>query len=448
MQPSILLIVIDSLRADRFFGKKKKAKTPNIDFLIEKGAYFNNSTTTSDYTNPCMQSIFTAKNPVGCGDLKNEYYSKIFPEKSNLLNILKENNYHLYGIMEKALCLVGLNRPFENQDAGFESLLNLHNGLEEKILTKLDEIQIQEPWFYYIHFMDLHRPCSVPEDLVNLSLSERYDFNLETIDSCVGKILEKIDLKNTLIIITADHGEYMSSFDNYTGKQDNSNSIEKIAKSTLKLFIPKSYRTSVHVKKKNIVTKIRQSQIQVSHEKRLLKTRPAPDRMLFDDVVKVPLIFSGFNIEKHSIINQQTRCIDIFPTIMDLLGLSYSQKITGVSLKNLLEGKTLPNYPAYMESAVIKYYKETPKPVVGIRTDKFKYFRSLTNSKNTVHLYDLQNDPSEDHNLAKTNPEKIKDFEQILSDLRHYENLEETSEKISSDEQNKIEKELKKLGYI
>ena len=89
-----------------------------------------------------------------------------------------------------------------------------------------------------------------------------------------------------------------------------------------------------------------------------------------------------------------------------------------------------------------------PKPVVGIRTDKFKYFRSLTNSKNTVHLYDLQNDPSEDHNLAKTNPEKIKDFEQILSDLRHDENLEETSEKISSDEQNKIEKELKKLGYI
>ena len=53
------------------------------------------------------------------------------------------------------------------------------------------------------------------------------------------------------------------------------------------------------------------------HEKRLLKTRPAPDRMLFDDVVKVPFMFSGFGIEKHSIINQQTRCIDIFPTIMD-----------------------------------------------------------------------------------------------------------------------------------
>ena len=50
--------------------------------------------------------------------------------------------------------------------------------------------------------------------------------------------------------------------------------------------------------------------------------------------------------------------------------------------------------------------------------------------------------------LRFSNFEKIKDFEQILSDLRHDENLEETSEKISSDDQNKIEKELKKLGYI
>ena len=443
-----MFITVDSLRADHFFGKKKVAKTPNIDFLIEQGAYFNNSITTSDYTKPCMQSIFTAKNPIGCGDLKNEYYYKIFSEKSNFLNTLKDNDYHLYGIMENALCLAGLNRPIENKDAGFEPSFNLHNGLEKKILTKLDEIQIQKQWFYYIHFMDLHRPCNVPEDFVNLSLSERYDFNLEAIDSCIGKILEKIDLKSTLIIITADHGEYLTPFDNYTGKQDNSNPIVKITKSILKFFIPKSYRTLAHVKKKNVVTKIRQSQIQMPHQKRLLKTRPAPDRMLFDDVVKVPLMFSGFGVEKHSIINQQTRCIDIFPTIMDLLSLSYSQKITGVSLKNLLEGKTLPSYPAYMESAVTHYFKETPKPVVGIRTDKFKYFRSLTNPKNIVHLYDLQNDPFEDENLAKTNPEKIKEFEQILSDLRNDENLEETSEEISSDEKIELEKELKKLGYI
>ena len=296
--------------------------------------------------------------------------------------------------------------------------------------------------------MDLHRPCNVPDDFVNLSLSERYDFNLETIDSCIGKILEKIDLKNTLIIITADHGEYMSPLDNYMGKQNDANPIVKTVKSKLKSLIPKSYRTSVHVKKKNTVAKMKQLQIKTPHEKRLLKTRPAPDRMLFDDVIKVPLMFSGFGIKKHAILNQQTRCIDIFPTIFDLLGLSYSQNVSGVSLKNLLEGKFLQNYPAYMESGVTQYYKETPKPVVGIRTEKFKYFRSLTNQKNTVHLYDLENDPLEDYNLAKTNPERVKDFEKILSDLVCNENLEETFEEISLDEKNEIDEELKKLGYI
>jgi len=71
----------------------------------------------------------------------------------------------------------------------------------------------------------------------------------------------------------------------------------------------------------------------MSHEKRLLKTIPTSNRMFFDDVVKVPLMFSGFSIKKHSIINQQSRCIDIFHTIMDLLGLNYSQKIIGVRLK-------------------------------------------------------------------------------------------------------------------
>ena len=148
MQPNILFITIDSLRVDHFFGKKKIAKTPNIDFLIEQGTYFNNSITTSDYTKPCMQSIFTAKNPVGCGDLQNEYYYKIFSEKSNLLSILKNNNYRLYGIMENALCLAGLNKQIENQDAGFESSLNLHNGLEKKYLKNLMKFKYNNHGFF------------------------------------------------------------------------------------------------------------------------------------------------------------------------------------------------------------------------------------------------------------------------------------------------------------
>ncbi|MBT3408858.1 sulfatase-like hydrolase/transferase, partial [Candidatus Woesearchaeota archaeon] len=50
MKPNILFLLIDSLRADRVFGKEKNQNTPNIDALIEKGAYFSNAITTSQYT--------------------------------------------------------------------------------------------------------------------------------------------------------------------------------------------------------------------------------------------------------------------------------------------------------------------------------------------------------------------------------------------------------------
>ena len=449
MKPNILFLLVDSLRSDRCYGKNKTANPPNVDYLIKNGCYFTNSVGTSDYTKACMQGILTAKNPVGCGDLLSEYYSKIFSDKSNLLNVLKDNNYHLYGIMEDALCLVGLNRQMENKDdAGFKDTLNLHNGLREKIFSKFNELRKSEPWFYYVHFMDLHKPCPVPEDFVNLSLSERYDFNIETIDSCIGELLEKIDLKNTLVVFTADHGEYLSPFDNYTGKQDSSNRFNKTTKSILKSLIPKSYGASIHVKKKNIQRKIRESKIKLPHEKRALKTRPSPDRMLFDDVVKTPLIISGCDITESSIIDQQVRSIDIFPTILDLLNLNFSQKITGMSLKPLLEGKSLVKNIAYMESTVLRKYFEKPKPVVGIRTDEFKYFRSLNDSTKTVHLYDLQNNPFEDDNIAKKNPDKIQKFEKILAELRSDVNIDKTSEKISLEEEKELEEELKKLGYI
>ena len=100
-----------------------------------------------------------------------------------------------------------------------------------------------------------------------------------------------------------------------------------------------------------------------------------------------------------------------------------------------------------MESAVTQNYKEIPKPVVGIRTDKFKYFRSLTNPEKTVNLYDLENDPLEDNNLAEINLELVKDFEKTLSDLRQNKDLQ-SSDEISLDEKTELEEELKKLGYI
>ena len=46
-----------------------------------------------------------------------------------------------------------------------------------------------------------------------------------------------------------------------------------------------------------------------------------------------------------------------------------------------------------------------PVIVIGIRTDKYKYFRNRYDSSKNVHLYDLENDTYEDNNIADKDKE-------------------------------------------
>ena len=66
-QKNILIIILDSIRADKFFGKNKASKIPNIEKLIEKGVYFENTTSPSDGTLLGWAGIFTGQYPFRTG---------------------------------------------------------------------------------------------------------------------------------------------------------------------------------------------------------------------------------------------------------------------------------------------------------------------------------------------------------------------------------------------
>jgi len=449
LKPNILFVLIDACRADRLYGNRKTAKTPNIDFLINNGIYFSNAISSSDYTGPVVQSIFTARFPFGCGT-KKENYHKIYSKATSYLTILKENGYHAYATMEKALCDQGWDEPYENNDIGFEATTNVYNGLGEKIIKKLDPNKMVEPWFYYVHFMDLHIPCIVPKELSHLKMSERYDQNIFAIDSWIGKMLERLNLGKTLIVLVADHGEYVTPFDTFMrGTQKNSNVLTKTVKTSLKSLIPESLLPLIHTKKKRMIAKIRAAKMKKPHEKRMLKTRPMVDRMFFDDIVHVPLLFCGYGIKHKSPISRQVGSVDIFPTIFELLNITAkNENVNGRSLVPIIEGKKIEYKPIYMESGVIKTSIKDPKPVVGIRTQDYKYFRSLDNPGKNVNLYDLRKDPFEDNNLANNNPDKIKQMEKILEEIRKDVNLQPELGMLNEEEEKELEAELKKLGYV
>ena len=69
----------------------------------------------------------------------------------------------------------------------------------------------------------------------------------------------------------------------------------------------------------------------------------------------------------------------------------------------LINGGELKEIPIFIQSGDKQEQKDSL--VVGIRTSKFKYYRSRKNPKENIHLYNLENDPFEKNNLVNSFPE-------------------------------------------
>ena len=129
--------------------------------------------------------------------------------------------------------------------------------------------------------------------------------------------------------------------------------------------------------------------------------------------------------------------------------MSNSDKnIDGRSLIPVMNGKETEELPVYLENTIFVTDQESPQPCVGIRTSKLKYFRSLDNPNDEIHLYDLVTDPLEENNIAEINTKLVNEMEQILVKIRKELDRKFESPELSNEDEKKIEAELKKLGYI
>ena len=166
--------------------------------------------------------------------------------------------------------------------------------------------------------------------------------------------------------------------------------------------------------------------------------------MLYDELVRVPLLFVGKNIPQDKIFNQQVSIRDIFPTIMDILQLNENINVDGCSLFPIMEGKNIKEESLFIQSS-FPMEKENGY-LVGIRTSEYKYNRSIDNPAENVFLYDLQKDPKEEKNIANEQKDIVDKYEKILKNFLSQTKNKDT--KIETEETKIIEDELKKLGYI
>jgi len=447
LKPNIFFLLIDSLRADKFYGDKKTASTPTADNLLKKGIYFEQTISSSDYTVTGIGSIFSGLYPIDAGKLGTTYH-KIYSNILNYIDFFKKNGYHSYATMYEVFTRLGFSDQFENKDQAYPRNMQLFNGLGEKIIKMLKSNTMKKPWIYFVHIDDLHIPVNIPPKYGNLKYSDRYDIMISEIDSWIKKFLEVIDFENTIVVLTADHGDYIPTFDD--SSKLNPKLKKQISKLNLKKNLPSPIYKFIARTKQKTVHDIRAVQnINASpYEKRSLDNRVAKNRYLYDDIVHVPLLFVGYGIPSASLNSQLVRSVDIFPTLAEIAGLPpRNEKIDGRSLVPFINNEELGELPVYLESTIFQTFLKSAVAHIGIRTSQYKYFRTKDDSNQNMYLFDLKNDPLEEQNIATTKPQVVEKMEKTLNQIIQKSTKIESIE-MSDDEAKEVEAELKKLGYI
>ena len=328
---NVILIGIDTLRADHLgcYGYGRDT-SPTIDGLAKRGTLFKNAFSQAPITSPSFMSIMTSLYPTyhgvtdfmgACGARGRVYTAD--PSIPTLAEILKKNNYRTGAFTEGGQLYgkLGFEKGFDYYSMNPNQLHRPEGSIQEdEIFYWLKEYR-RENFFLFFHTYAVHSPWMAPKSYWELfengneahfSLKDflndpetplmsqidlypnfyqkinrwipadieyvkaLYDGGLRYVDDFIGKMMAQLSelgvLSNTIVVITADHGEEFMDHGRLTHNQ------------------------------------------------------------LYDELLHVPLIILGPSTPEKVLVDQIVRSIDILPTVLDLLGIPLDSPIHGTSL--------------------------------------------------------------------------------------------------------------------
>jgi arylsulfatase len=398
-RPDIILITIDSLRADHIgaYGYKRPT-SPSIDALAAEAVMVRNHIAQAPYTKASMASMFTGLFPTAhkafttsrpfaeamTGHVAGGVpYTDVLDDRiSTLAERMAAAGYHTIGLMTNPVLLADFG--FDQGFAQYEFLTPSASDTEfapaprvvQRALQVIDGQRPQKPLFLWLHVMEPHSPYRPPEDVagkfqvltpprpidgaaipswvrigdstdLNLYLA-RYDADIRSADDALGEFFTALKARGlwdpSVIVLTADHGE---EFMDHGGMEHN--------------------------------------------------------RTLYDEMLRVPLIVKASGLRPR-IVDAQTQSVDLVPTIASLAGQTVQPaEVHGRNIWSVLEGRggAAPN--AYAEIVGLRF---------ALRTPKWKLISSLQGGK---ELFDLTSDPAEQNNLARSNPALVGQLENTLA---------------------------------
>lgn len=381
-KPNVVFIICDQMRADAFGAAGNDVvNTPNIDMIANEGVMFTQAYANNPVCLPSRMSFFSGQYPNSTGVYGNYPNRKWLAFEKSLPWYFKEAGYEIgYVGKNHAFIKDDMNSFDTHVDRGREKCRAYNNFVPPNWHSDIfwpeedcnpaknakDAVEFinysssDKPFFLTVSLFDPHPPymaparvsskyCSsdmqVPEFIDPKMLSPRLEaqqkallYDKQTVediketmryyyaavewgvDEQLGAVMNALRAKgivdNTIVVFISDHGDFMGEY--------------------------------------NMVRKA---------------------MFMYDALLHVPMIWYAPNhIEKGLKIEDLAQCVDIFPTLMDLAGLSIPDELEGKSLTPMLKGHRVAVndyvFAAASYSELPSNYWDNPEPYYKAESEK------------------------------------------------------------------------------
>jgi arylsulfatase A-like enzyme len=404
-RPNIVVILIDTLRRDHLpFHGYSRDTAPFLTRLASRAVVFDQAYSTSGWTSPATASLFTSLYPFQHGVIvgiqkqrEQEYRFHRLPSNvETLAQSLKKAGYSTYAISDN----INVS-PITGFDPGFDWFESASDAsavaVNKRAKKWRSEVTAHAPYFLYLHYLDPHEPylphapwfeTFMHDDRPALSRRDfeaAYDSEIRFVDDKIAGLFEDYGWdRNTLVVVTADHGEE---------------------------FGDHGHGGHAHT--------------------------------LYSELVNVPLVlyrdvWPGARRVPHAV-----SLIDVLPTLREAAGLPPDPRNEGVSLLPLATGGEWPHADRALFTELVTLAGDDVLTSVIRRR-----WKRIDWQSGTTQLFDLEHDARETENRATARPDLLRDLGgQYLAYSKNARKYGDSSKSDLVLDPDSIEK-LRALGYV
>ncbi len=395
--PNVLLVSIDTLRADHLGCYGAKAKTPTIDGLAADGVLFERAVSHVPLTLPSHASLLTGIYPIAHGIRDNGAF-RLAPVHRTLASLFHDRGYRT-GAFVGSFPLdsrFGLDQGFDvyddvNGEGAFYDIKIAERPADEVLKPAAAWIEktAGDPYFAFVHLYDPHSPYEPPPPFAERFGSDPYTGEIAYVDDALGRFLSRLRasgrMDNTVVVITSDHGEGLGEH----------------GEKTHGMFA-------------------------------------------YDSTLHVPLIFHWKDSLPRGLrVSARVRLIDVAPTLAMLAGLPAFPGFQGEPLLEALANREPgPDRESYFEALSFNLSRNWA-PLTGLYRERFKFVQLPI-----PELYDLEADPGETENLLPSKSADEARMRQALGELVRGKGSDEAREAAKAEPDAETVARLKTLGYV